>query len=162
MNAASQPTSEMVYYLNLKKCGISLLYPQTSMTKAKRAKLKLPIHGQLGAGTSVEFLPFVKWKQVSVPKWAKNSDKFVLSEICGDSLIGAGINDGDLALIYLTANIRAGDLVAALTPEGMVVKYLAFLDGKIRLESANPHYPPHDYDPADLNIQGKVIRTERQ
>jgi DNA polymerase V len=85
----------------------------------------------------------------------------VLSEICGDSLCGVDIRDGDLALIYLTSDIKPGDLVAALTPEGFLVKFLSSHDGKIRLQSANPDYPPRDYDPEDVMIQGKVIRTER-
>lgn len=120
----------------------------------------MPVQGQLGAGASVEFLPTVKWRQVRLPRWARNSDRFIVSEICGDSLIGAGIFDGDLALVYLTQDIRQGDLVAALTPEGMLVKFLGYQDGQIRLDSANPHYPPHYYEPADITIQGKIVRTE--
>lgn len=76
-------------------------------------------------------------------------------------MIGIDIQNGDLALVHLTADIRAGDLVAALTPEGMLVKFLSYQDGKIRLESANPNYPPHDYDPEDVTIQGRVVRTIR-
>lgn len=95
-----------------------------------------------------------------LPSWATDSDRFVISEICGDSLTGAGIRDGDLALVHLTSDIRAGDLVAALTPEGMLVKFLDYKGGLIRLESANPHYPPYEFEPADLTIQGKVISTE--
>jgi SOS-response transcriptional repressor LexA len=122
---------------------------------------RIPVKGQLGAGTSVEFLPCVRWREVKLPRWARASDQFVLSEICGNSLIGAGIQDGDLALIHLTTNIREGDLVAVLTPLGMLVKFLAYKNGHIILKSANANYPPRTYDPAEVTIQGKVIRTER-
>lgn len=83
-----------------------------------------------------------------------------MSEICGDSLTGVGIRDGDFALIHLTVNVRSGDLVAALTPEGMLVKFLSYHNGCVRLESANPQYAPHDYDAADIQIQGKVVRVD--
>ena len=122
---------------------------------------QIQVRGQLGAGAGVEFLPTVRFREARLPRWARSSDRFVLSEICGDSLTGVDIRDGDLALIYLTADIKPGDLVAVLTPEGLLVKFLSFHAGQIRLQSANPHYPPHDYDPEDVNIQGKVIRTER-
>lgn len=131
------------------------------MSEANDVKYEqIPVKGQLGAGTSVEFLPSVKWRKVKLPRWAKASDHFVLSEICGNSLIGAGIHDGDFALIHLTANVREGDLVAALTPLGMLVKFLAYRNGKIRLQSANPEYAPYEYDPAEVTVQGRVIRTE--
>jgi repressor LexA len=122
---------------------------------------QIPLLGQLGAGAGVEFLPTVKFRKTKIPRWARSSDRFVLSEICGDSLIGADIRDGDLALIYLTTDIKPGDLVAVLTPTGLLVKFLSFHGEQVRLQSANPEYPPHDYDPEDVQIQGKVIRTER-
>lgn len=86
-----------------------------------------------------------------------------MSEICGDSLSGAGIYDGDFALIHLNCeDVREGDLVAALAPEGLLIKFLWYDDdGLIRLEGANSQWPARYYDPADLTIQGKVIRTER-
>ena|SRR5687767_10592755 len=121
----------------------------------------IPLLGQLGAGAGVEFLPTVKFREVKIPRWARSSDRFVLSEICGDSLTGVDIRNGDLALIYLTTNVKVGDLVAVLTPAGLLVKFLSFHGDQVRLQSANPRYPPHDYDPQDVTIQGKVIRTER-
>jgi SOS-response transcriptional repressor LexA len=121
----------------------------------------IPLCGQLGAGASVEFLPTVRFKETRLPRWARNSDRFVLSEICGDSLTGVDIRDGDLALIYLTIDVKPGDLVAVLTPAGLLVKFLSFHGDQVRLQSANPNYPPLDYNPEDVQIQGKVIRTER-
>lgn len=98
-----------------------------------------------------------------MPDWARESDRFVLSEVCGDSLSGAGVYDGDMALIHLSAtDIRDGDLVAALVDEGLLIKFFwNNYDGQIRLEGANPSWPVRYYDPQDITIQGKVIRTER-
>lgn len=98
-----------------------------------------------------------------MPAWADDSDRFVLSEVCGDSLRNAGIYDGDYALIHLNCEeVRDGDLVAAFTPDGMLIKFFYHNhDGHIRFESANPAWPARYYDPEDVTIQGKVIRTER-
>lgn len=88
----------------------------------------------------------------------------MLSEVCGESLSGAGIYDGDYALIHLNpSDIRDGDLIAAYTQnDGMLIKFFWHnYDGQIRLEGANPSWPVRYYDPADITIQGKVIRTER-
>jgi len=123
----------------------------------------MSVVGQLAAGASVEFLPTVRTREVRLPSWAEESDRFVLSEVCGDSLSGAGIYDGDYALIHLSfEDVRDGDLVAAFTPDGMLIKFLwQNYDGRVRLESANPGWPTRFYDPEDITIQGKVIRTER-
>jgi SOS-response transcriptional repressor LexA len=117
----------------------------------------------VAAGASVEFLPHVRWREAHLPSWARENDRFVFSEVSGDSLSGAGIYDGDFALIHLnTSDIRDGDLVAALTPEGLLIKFFWYnYDGQVRLEGANPSWPVRFYDPADITIQGKVIRTER-
>lgn len=124
---------------------------------------RTPVMGQLAAGASIEYLPTLEWREVRVPDWARENDRFVLSEVSGDSLSGAGIYDGDFALIHLNAeDIRNGDLVAAHTPDGMLIKFFWYnYDGQVRLEGANPSWPIRYYDPSDITIQGKVIRTER-
>lgn len=123
----------------------------------------LNVSGQLAAGASVEFLPIVKTREVRLPNWANESDRFILSEICGDSLRNAGIHNGDFALIHLNCEvIRNGDLVAAYTPDGMLIKFFwRSRDGRVRLESANQEWPDRYYEPEDITIQGRVIRTER-
>jgi SOS-response transcriptional repressor LexA len=117
--------------------------------------------GQLAAGRSIEYLPIVRWRDVRLPRWARGNDRFVCAEICGDSLKDKGIFDGDIALIHLTHDITPGDLAAILTPEGMLIKFVFVEDGKLRLESANRKYPSRYFDLADVEVQGRVIRTER-
>jgi SOS-response transcriptional repressor LexA len=124
---------------------------------------RTPVMGQVAAGASIEYLPTVEWREVRLPDWARDGDRFVLSEVCGDSLSGAGIYDGDFALIHINAeDIRDGDLIAALTPDGMLIKFFWHnYDNRVRLEGANPSWPVRYYEPEDITIQGKVIRTER-
>jgi len=136
----------------------------TKTTSAPLEYKTLNVIGQVAAGASVEFLPVVKTREVRLPGWANETDRFVLSQVCGESLSEAGIYDGDYALIHLNCKgISNGDLIAALTPDGLLIKFF-FRERKanrIRLESANQKFQPRYYDPVDITIQGRVIRTER-
>jgi repressor LexA len=141
-----------------------LMKRQTKTTSAALEYKTLNVVGQVAAGASVEFLPVVKTREVRLPSWASETDRFVLSQICGESLSEAGIYDGDYALIHLNyKGIANGDLIAALTPDGLLIKffYRERKLGRVRLESANPGFRARYYDPEDITIQGRVIRTER-
>jgi phage repressor protein C with HTH and peptisase S24 domain len=124
---------------------------------------KVPII-ECAAGSAVEYLPFVKWREVRTPSWAKEHDRFVLAQICGDSLLGYPnfpVKHGDYALIHLTGDVREGDLAAVLTPQGMMIKFLHNqTGGMLRLESANPDYAAVYYDASEVQIQGRVVRLE--
>lgn len=123
----------------------------------------VPLIGEVAAGAPVEWLPFIEFHHVPLPHWASENDQFVVVRTRGDSLINARISDGDLALVYVTQNIRPGDLVAVRTPEGMMMKFIFAHDTRsVRLESANPNWQPRVFDVEDVEIQGLVVSTERQ
>jgi SOS-response transcriptional repressor LexA len=125
--------------------------------------VRIPVVAQLGAGKSVEYLPIVKFRDVRLPSWARVGDRFVIIEVCGDSLKKHRIFNGDFALVHLTKDIKQGDLVGVLTPIGMLVKYVYLeLDGHVRLESSDKkNYPPMWFELSEVEIQGKVVRIER-
>ena len=105
---------------------------------------------------NVEYLPSIEWREVALPDWARKSDKFVLSEIYGDSLSAIGIHDGDFVLIYLTSSVSPGDLVAATTPAGFLVKFLSYTpDGKVRLAGAD--HIPKVFPAKSVHIEGRVV-----
>lgn len=86
----------------------------------------------------------------------------MVAEICGDSLESKGVKAGDFALVHLTRDISQGDLAAICTPNGMLIKFVFVEhDGRVRLESAHPDYPPICFEMGDIDIQGRVVRTER-
>lgn len=117
---------------------------------------------QAGAGRSVEYLPILKWRDVRLPSWARPQDKFVLVEVCGDSLTGARIQSGDLALVHLTKEITLRkDLCAILVHGAILLKYVFIEpDGRVRLEGKNARYKPRFYEPNQIEIQGRVVRIE--
>lgn len=122
----------------------------------------VPVVGQIAAGSSIEFLPIMRFRDVRLPRWANAKDKFVIAEVCGDSLVERGVFNGDMALILLTHEIKQGELAAVRTPEGMLIKFVyEEADGRIRLESAHRNHPPRRFDAEDIEIQGRVVRTER-
>lgn len=119
---------------------------------------------EMAAGSPVEYLPFVEWRDVRLPSWANEHDRFVCVRVCGDSLLNApriSVRNGDYALVHLTGDIRDGDLAAVLTPEGMMLKFIYNEPGgRIRLEPANPDFDIRYFDASEVTVQGRVVRTE--
>lgn len=125
---------------------------------------RVAIVGQVAAGDpveDVEYLPFIKWYDARVPGWARDSDQFVGVKIVGDSLVNDGIADGDIAIVYMTHDVREGDLAAVLTPFGMTIKYVySELGNVVRLEGANDTYAPRRFDVSEVTVQGRVVGTD--
>ena len=82
-------------------------------------------------------------------------------KVRGDSMIEAHIADGDFVLIRPQTTARNGDIVVAQVEENAVTLKRFFKEkDKIRLQPANPDYPPQFYD--DVRIQGKLIGVIRK
>lgn len=126
---------------------------------------RMAVVGQVAAGdplTEVEYLPFLSWRDVRVPGWASESDRFVVVNLVGDSLRDLGVYDGDYAVIHITQNIREGDLLAVMTPFGMMIKFVFVEDETmVRLEGASANFEPVRMEAASIEVQGRVVRTER-
>jgi repressor LexA len=80
----------------------------------------------------------------------------------GDSMIEAGINDGDLVLVHKTPFAQNGDIVVALVEndEATVKRFFAEPGGKYRLQPENPRYSP--LYPESLTILGRVVGLVRK
>lgn len=78
----------------------------------------------------------------------------------GDSMIEAGINDGDLAVIRRQPTAADGDVVVAMIDDAATLKRFYRDNQRVRLQAANPAYPPI-YVTADLRILGKLARLVR-
>jgi SOS-response transcriptional repressor LexA len=118
---------------------------------------------EMAAGSPVEFLPFLEWREIRLPSWAHENDRFFVARVCGDSLLNAtrvSVQNGDYALVHLTGDVRDGDLAAILTPEGMMLKFVYREGEQVRLESRHPNFPTRHFDASDVVVQGRVVRTE--
>ncbi|MDJ0858760.1 MAG: transcriptional repressor LexA, partial [Dinoroseobacter sp.] len=103
--------------------------------------LELPVMGRIAAGTPIEAISEVS-HHVAVPGSMMRGDaQHYALEVKGDSMIEAGINDGDIVVIRETGTADSGDIVVALV-EGheATLKTLRKRGNAIALEAANPAY----------------------
>src|SRR3546814_1842114 len=85
-----------------------------------------------------------------------SSDLYAL-EVSGDSMVEAGILDGDYALVRRTDVERDGEIVVALIDdEEATLKYFRREGSMIRLDPANRNHEPQRYSPMGISIQGKI------
>ena len=116
-----------------------------------------PMVGVTAAGPFMDTLEqYGEWMEIS-QDLSKLSEKIALFKIKGDSMIGAGLKDGDIVVIKYEVNeFRNGDIVLARSDEGTTIKRFVNVNGKIHLAPENPKYPHIPFTP-DLRLIGKVI-----
>ena len=123
--------------------------------------IEIPLHGRIAAGVPIEALE----GQTSMPVPAAllgPGDHYAL-EVSGDSMIEAGIFDGDYALVRSTNTARDGEIVVALVNgEEATLKFLRREGGKIVLDPANGSYAPQIYEPHQVEVQGKLAGLLRR
>lgn len=103
-----------------------------------------PLYGKIAAGTPALLRDHVREVYELDRKLVPSADAFLL-EVKGDSMVGAGISDGDLIVVEPVGEneVRNGDVVAArIDGESTVKRYFAASDGQVVLEPANVNYPP--------------------
>ncbi|MFN3517587.1 MAG: transcriptional repressor LexA [Novosphingobium sp.] len=123
--------------------------------------IEIPLHGRIAAGVPIEALETSA--TLPVPAALLGAGEHYALEVSGDSMIEAGILDGDYALIRRTDSARDGEIVVALV-RGVdaTLKYLRGENGRVRLDPANAAYEPQIYDPREVLIQGKLAGLLRR
>ncbi|MBO9499599.1 MAG: transcriptional repressor LexA [Novosphingobium sp.] len=123
--------------------------------------IEIPFHGKIAAGVPIEALETDR--TLPVPAALLGAGDHYALEVSGDSMIEAGILDGDFALVRRTDTARDGEIVVALVRnEEATLKYLRREGGRIRLDPANAAYEPQYYDPHEVIVQGKLAGLLRQ
>jgi repressor LexA len=119
---------------------------------------ELPVMGRIAAGTPIEAISHSS-HNVAVPgAMLSNSGDHYALEVKGDSMIDAGINDGDVVVIHEQQQANTGDIVVALI-EGQeaTLKKLRKKGGSVALEAANPLYETRVYRDEQVKIQGRLV-----
>ncbi len=117
--------------------------------------IEVPLHGRIAAGVPIE--AFEDHNQLSVPAALLGSGEHYALEVSGDSMIEAGILDGDYALIQKANTAREGDIVVALVDgQDATLKYFRREGRMIRLDPANSAYEPQRYDAERVMVQGRL------
>lgn len=123
--------------------------------------IEIPLHGRIAAGVPIEALE--GHSTLPVPAALLGSGEHYALEVSGDSMIEAGILDGDFALVKRTSSARDGEIVVALVRgEEATLKYLRREGGMVRLDPANAAYEPQIYGPDEVEVQGKLAGLLRR
>jgi repressor LexA len=121
----------------------------------------VPLLGRIAAGTPILAAEHVE-EVLTLPVDLVGNDPVFLLKVKGDSMINAGIFDGDLVAIRSQDDARDGEIVAALIDgEEATVKRLRRRDGQVILESENPAYEPMIFSDG-VELVGKVVSVLRR
>ena len=135
--------------------------PHVQAMIAANDTIVVPLHGRIAAGLPVEALE--SDRSLSVPAALLGPGDHYALEVSGDSMIDAGIFDGDYALIRRCDDARDGDIVVALIDDTeATLKYLRREKGLVRLDPANIAYQPQRYPPERVRVQGKLAGLLRR
>jgi len=132
--------------------------PRSTPAASVLAALEIPVMGRIAAGVPIEAINQIT-HQIAIPQTMLSSNgKHYALEVRGDSMINAGINDGDIVVIRETDTADDGDIVVALiADEEATLKRLFRRNGAIALEAENPAYETRVLSPEQVKVQGRLV-----
>lgn len=123
--------------------------------------VSLPLYGKIAAGTPIEAMRDNQASQEVPASMLGNGEHYALT-VEGDSMIDAGIFDGDTVIIRRCDTAEAGTIVVALVDDNEVtLKRLRKKGNSIALEAANPNYETRIFPPDRVKVQGKLVGLMR-
>ena len=116
---------------------------------------EIPLHGRIAAGLPIEAVE--GQTSLAVPAALLGPGDHYALEVAGDSMVEAGILDGDYALVRRVDTAHDGEIVVALIDDAeATLKYFRKEGSMVRLDPANRAYDPQRYRPGQVRIQGKL------
>jgi len=135
--------------------------PAPSLPTPANDVVEIPLHGRIAAGTPIEALEGST--MLPVPAALLGAGEHYALEVAGDSMVEAGILDGDYALIRRTEVARDGEIVVALIDDAeATLKYFRKEGAMIRLDPANRDYNAQRYRPDQVRVQGRLAGLLRR
>ena len=137
--------------------------PASSLPMAANSNdvIELPLHGRIAAGLPIEAME--GQSSISVPAALLGPGEHYALEVSGDSMVEAGILDGDYALIRKTETARDGEIVVALVDDHeATLKYFRNLGRDVRLDPANAAHQPQLYKAEQVRVQGRLAGLLRR
>jgi repressor LexA len=121
----------------------------------------IPLLGRIAAGSPVEAITNPETLQFA--DFVGSENTFAL-QVRGESMIEDHICNGDFVLVESTPGVKNGEIVVAVVDgsEATLKRYYAEADGRVRLQPANSSMAPIFVDPANLQIQGRVLAVMRK
>jgi repressor LexA len=134
--------------------------PPPSFTGASGAGI--PLMGRIAAGVPISAIQNHTHDIPVPPDMVSGGEHFAL-EVKGDSMIDAGINEGDIVIVRRCDTAENGDIVVALIEqEEATLKRLRKKGASIALEAANPNYETRIFGPDQVDIQGRLVGLIRK
>ena len=129
--------------------------------KTNNNNIEIPVLGKIAAGTPIEAIQN-EVSRITLPETlSKNGELFGL-KISGDSMIEAGINDGDTVIVRKTSTANNGQIVVALIDDHEAMLKRIRKKGKVvALESANKRYDTKIFGPDRVKVQGVLASLYR-
>jgi repressor LexA len=129
-----------------------------ALSSDSRDSLSLPLIGNITAGIPILATEVIE-ERISLPSSLFRAQPDFLLHVVGDSMIGAGILNGDMVAVQRTTTAEDGDIVIALIGEEATVKYFFKDPGGVRLMPANDRYQP--IISPDIQVLGRVVGLVR-
>ncbi|HEY9011260.1 MAG TPA: transcriptional repressor LexA [Devosia sp.] len=124
--------------------------------------VSIPVMGRIAAGTPIEAIQ-THSHTISVPPEMLGAGEHFALEVRGDSMIEAGIFDGDTVLIKKQDSASTGEIVVALVDdEEATLKRLRRRGNSVALEAANPSYETRIFPPDRVKVQGRLVGLLRK
>jgi len=131
------------------------------LDKSPNTANKISILGSIAAGTPIEAIQ-QEVDRVTLPEDLQNNGDHYGLKVKGDSMIEAGINDGDTVIVKKTTNIESGQIaVVLIDDQEATLKRIRKKGDTIALEAANKNYGTKIYAASRIKIQGKLISLYR-
>lgn len=134
-----------------------------SASSASNAQtVSVPVMGRIAAGVPISAIQSPSHDVACPPDMLAKGEHYAL-EVHGDSMIDAGIHDGDTVIIRRCNSADNGDIVVALVDqEEATLKRLRKKGGTVALEAANPAYETKIFGPDRIDIQGRLVGLMRR
>ena len=125
--------------------------------EASSDNVSIPVMGQIAAGVPIEAIQN-RSRTIDVPPELLTQGEHFALEVKGDSMIEAGILEGDTIIIRRSNTANTGDIVVALIDqEEATLKRLRRRGDSIALEAANPAYETRIFGPDRVDVQGTLV-----
>lgn len=122
----------------------------------------IPLLGRIAAGSPISAIQQDNGHVPAPAEFADGGDYFAL-EVQGDSMIQAGILNGDIVILKRTNSAQTGDIVVALIDsEEATLKRLRRKGASVALEAANPAYETRIFGPDRVEVQGRLVSLVRK
>jgi repressor LexA len=136
--------------------------PPKPANEDNHTSISVPVMGRIAAGVPISAIQ-QNTHDITVPADMLGNGEHYALEVKGDSMIEAGIFDGDTVIIRNTNTANAGDIVVALVDdEEATLKRFRRKGASIALEAANPAYETRIFGPDRVKVQGKLVGLIRR